>query len=260
MLAPATWKITNERLSQLVSALSDSNWVQLKTMDSVIRMEPVDNYTAPQYADQRELSRSLIRQAQRMKVNSESMSALYDDQKLAAGFAAARILGFSDLWPSNAQATEFLTENNLLLEGYLNAVSIQASKRITTPESSSEIPITVVNESDSAVSVSINLTSAATSRFSAEPTGVIRVDQGQRVTVPVAITLVGAGVVDVQVQLIAPNGESFGKVENIQISSAAYSQFARTLVWGAFGLLVLLALSNFVKRRKDKRSLETSAR
>ena len=260
VLAPATWKITNERLSQLVSALSDSNWVQLKTMDSVIRMEPVDNYTAPQYADQRELSRSLIRQAQRMKVNSESMSALYDDQKLAAGFAAARILGFSDLWPSNAQATEFLTENNLLLEGYLNAVSIQASKRITTPESSSEIPITVVNESDSAVSVSINLTSAATSRFSAEPTGVIRVDQGQRVTVPVAITLVGAGVVDVQVQLIAPNGESFGKVENIQISSAAYSQFARTLVWGAFGLLVLLALSNFVKRRKDKRSMKTPTR
>jgi hypothetical protein len=44
----------------------------------------------------------------------------------------------------------------------------------------------------------------------------------------------------------------FGEVENIQISSAAYSQFARTLVWGAFGLLVLLALSNFVKRRKDR--------
>jgi hypothetical protein len=63
----------------------------------------------------------------------------------------------------------------------------------------------------------------------------------------------------VRAQLIAPNGESFGEVENIQISSAAYSQFARTLVWGAFGLLVLLALSNFVKRRKDRRSTITPA-
>ena len=86
----------------------------------------------------------------------------------------------------------------------------------------------------------------------------IQVDRDQRITVPGAIALVGAGVVDVQAQLIAPNGERFGEVENIQISSAAYSQFARTLVWGAFGLLVLLALSNFVKRRKDKRSIETA--
>ena len=57
---------------------------------------------------------------------------------------------------------------------------------------------------------------------------------------------------DVQAQLIAPNGERFGEAKNMQISSAAYGQFARTLVWGAFGLLVLLALSNFVKRRKGK--------
>jgi hypothetical protein len=179
---------------------------------------------------------------------------------LAAGFTAARTLGYSDLWSSNARATEYLTENIALLNEYLNAVSIQASGRITTPEVNSEIPITIVNESDRSVSVSIDLTSAATSRFSAAPTGIIQVDSGQRITVPVEISLVGAGVVDVQAQLIAPNGERFGEVENIQISSAAYSQFARTLVWGAFGLLVLLALSNFVKRRREKRSLETSAR
>jgi hypothetical protein len=116
-----------------------------------------------------------------------------------------------------------------------------------------------VNDSDRVVSVSVDLTSRATSRFSAEPSELIQVESGQRITVPVAITLVGAGVVDVQAQLIAPNGEHFGEVKNIQISSAAYSQFARTLVWGAFGLLVLLALSNFVRRRKDKRSLETPA-
>lgn len=254
VLAPTKWKLSNERLSALVSVLSDHNWMQLTTLDLVAATEPTNNYVASQSVDPRNFSRALLRQAQNLKVNTESVSALYDDQELAAGFTAARILGYSDLWPSNARATEYLTENIALLNEYLGAVSIQASGRITTPEESSEIPITIVNESDRAVSVSIDLTSAATSRFSAEPTGVIQVDRGQRITVPVAITLVGAGVVDVQAQLIAPNGERFGEVENIQISSAAYSQFARTLVWGAFGLLVLLALSNFVKRRKEKRT------
>ena len=259
VLAPTKWKLSNERLSALVSVLSDHNWMQLTTLDLVAAAEPTNNYVASQSADPRDFSRALLRQAQNLKVNTESVSALYDDQELAAGFTAARILGYSDLWPSNARATEYLTENIALLNEYLGAVSIQASGRITTPEESSEIPITIVNESDRAVSVSIDLTSTATSRFSAEPTGVIQVDRGQRITVPVAITLVGAGVVDVQAQLIAPNGERFGEVENIQISSAAYSQFARTLVWGAFGLLVLLALSNFVKRRKEKRLSDPSA-
>jgi hypothetical protein len=260
VLTPTAWKISNERLSALVSVLSDHSWMQLTTLDLVAAGEPKANYVASQSADPRDFSRALLRQAQNLKVNTESVSALYDDQELAAGFTAARILGYSDLWSSNARATEYLTENISLLNGYLNAVSIQASARITTPEESSEIPITIVNESDRAVSVSIDLTSTATSRFSAEPTGVIQVDSGQRITIPVAITLVGAGVVDVQAQLIAPNGERFGEVENIQISSAAYSQFARTLVWGAFGLLVLLALSNFVKRRKEKVSSDLSAR
>jgi hypothetical protein len=259
VLAPPTWKISNERLSVLISALSNHNWMRLTTLDLIAATEANENYVASQSVATRELSRPLIRQAQNLKVSTESVSAIYDDQELAAGFTSARILGFSDLWPSNARATDYLEENISLLNDYLNAVSIQASGRITTPEVNSDIPITVLNESDRTVSVSIDLASSATSRFSAETTDVIQVASGQRVTVPVSITLIGAGVVDVQAQLIAPNGERFGDIENIQISSAAYSQFARNLVWGAFGLLILLALSNFVKRRKDRRSLETPA-
>jgi hypothetical protein len=260
VLTPATWKISNERLSALVSVLSNHSWMQLTTLDLIAAAAPTENFVASQSADSRDFSRALLRQAQNLKVNTESVSALYNDQGLASGFTASRVFGYSDLWPSNARATEYLTKNISLLNEYLSAVSIQASERITTPEESSAIPVTIVNESDKSVSVSVALTSDATSRFTAEPSGVIVVDSGQRITVPIAITLVGAGVVDVQAQLIAPNGERFGEVENIQISSAAYSQFARTLVWGAFGLLVLLSLSNYVKRRKDRRSSDTSAR
>jgi hypothetical protein len=260
VLTPATWKISNERLSALVSVLSNHSWMQLTTLDLIAAAAPTENFVASQSADSRDFSRALLRQAQNLKVNTESVSTLYNDQGLASGFTASRVFGYSDLWPSNARATEYLTKNISLLNEYLSAVSIQASERITTPEESSEIPVTIVNESDKSVSVSVALTSDATSRFTAEPSGVIVVDSGQRITVPIAIILVGAGVVDVQAQLIAPNGERFGEVENIQISSAAYSQFARTLVWGAFGLLVLLSLSNYVKRRKDRRSSDTSAR
>ena len=254
VLAPKDWKISSDKLTALVSILGNHNWMQLTTLDLVSATPASENYVPVIASDQRELSRALLSQSRSLQINTESVAALYDDPELAAGFAKARILGYSDLWPSNARANKYLAENSALLIKYLEAVQIEASTRITTPEETTEIPITVVNKSDSKVSVSIVLTSNATSRFSAEPTGLVPVEPGQRVTVPVVISLVGAGIVDVKAQLVAPNGESFGSVENIQISSAAYSQFARTLVWGAFGLLILLSLSNVVKRERGKHS------
>ena len=259
VLAPADWKISSERLSALTTVLSDHNWMQLTTLDLVAAQESTQNFVSVVDEFQSQLTRATIRQANELRSEAEILSSLYVDKELANSFDAARILGFSDLWNSSTDASKYLSRNLKLLDTYLSDVSIEASARITTPEESSEIPITVVNKSDQAVSVSINLTSSATSRFTAETSELTQVESGQRITIPVAITLVGAGVVNVRAQLIAPNGESFGEVENIQISSAAYSQFARTLVWGAFGLLVLLALSNFVKRRKDRRSTITPA-
>lgn len=256
VLAPPDWKISSERLTSLISMLSDHNWMQLASLDLVAASEPTQNFVPLADDYQNQLTRQTIRIANKLRSETEILSSLFVDKQLATGFDTSRILGFSDLWGSEVDAARYLSRNLEILDTYLGAVSLQASSRITTPEESSEIPITIVNESDREVSVSVDLTSTATSRFSATPSELIQVGSGQRITVPVAITLRGAGVVDVKAQLIAPNGERFGEVENMQISSAAYSQFARTLVWGAFGLLVLLALSNFVKRRKDKRSIK----
>jgi len=258
VLAPPKWKISPERLTSLIELLSNHNWMQFASLDLVATSEPTQNFVSLVDDYQNQLTRPTIRIANTLRSETKILSSLFVDQELATGFESSRILGFSDLWGSEVDATRYLSRNLDILDTYLGAVSLQASSRITTPEENSEIPITIVNESDREVSVSIDLTSTATSRFSAVPSELIQVGSGQRITVPVSITLRGAGVVEVQAQLIAPNGERFGEVENMQISSAAYSQFARTLVWGAFGMLVLLALSNFVKRRKDKHSVKHS--
>ena len=257
VLAPTNWNISGTQLTNLITDLSNQNWMQIVDLQSVAALKSVGNYETAVDDYQSKLTKLTIRQADQLRSETETLTSVFTDEDLVAGFEASRTLGFSELWTSSGAATEFLSENLALIDTYLGAISIQGSSRITTPKESSEIPITIVNESDRDVSVSIHLTSTATSRFSAVPSQLIQVGSGQRITVPVAITLVGAGVVDVEAQLIAPNGDRFGKKKKMQISSAAYSQFARTLVWGAFGLLVLLALSNFVKRRKDKNQVKT---
>ena len=257
LLAPTNWKISAAGMSELIADLDNQNWMQLENLDLVASSEPTQNFDSLGAEYKNKITRLTIRQAEELRIKTETLASVFVDADLASGFDSSRILGFSELWQSGSDATRYLSENLALVDSCFSAVSIQASSRITTPEESSEVPITIVNEGDLEATVSVALTSKATSRFSSAPTELIKVGSGQRVTVPVAITLLGAGVVDVQAQLIAPNGERIGAVQNMQITSAAYGQFARTLVWGAFGLLVLLALSNFVKRQKDRRLVKS---
>jgi hypothetical protein len=252
VLAPPLWSESSDTVKQLVSVLLGQNWISLVGFNSLTLGESMDSYQVQPDDNQRTLTGALLHQADLLAVRTDSAAALFSDQELADGFTKSRLLGYSDLFNSNAAATNFLNRNYELLGQYLMSIQLEASDRITTPSVESEIPITIVNGSDKAVSVSVDVSSSATSRFTAKPTGAIEVASGQRVTVPVQIRLVGAGVVSVQAQLVAPNGERFGEVQNIQISSAAYSAFARTLVWGAFALLIVLALSNFIKRRKAR--------
>jgi hypothetical protein len=258
VLAPSNWEISSQGLTDLLLQLSNHNWMQLAPLQEIAGQEPTQSFIALNSGKDRDFSRGLLRLSDEIKVNTESVSALYVDPELAASFTAARLLGYSDLWSSNTQAIKYFEQNSKLLNEYLDAIQLEASAQITTPQASSEIPITIVNTSDRDVSVSLALTSASTSRFSAQPSGLIQVAQGQRVTVPVSISLIGAGIVTVQAQLIAPNGERFGVGKEIQISSAAYSQFARTLVLGAFGLLLALALSNYLKRLREGRRVKSN--
>ena len=253
VLAPTTWQISASELSELFFQLQNNNWMTLVSLQEISMDSPVESYLPVSKIFPQEFSRTLINQSNRLKLDTESVSALYDDPELASSFTVARLLGYSDLWPSNAQASRYFEQNSKLLAEYLTAIKIEASTRVTTPEVDSQIPITIVNDSDKDITVSLELTSASTSRFKAQPSGLIKVAQGQRVTIPISINLIGAGVVTAKAQLIAPNGERFGNGKEMQISSAAYSQFARTLVLGAFGLLLLLSIGNFVRRRRENR-------
>jgi len=60
------------------------------------------------------------------------------------------------------------------------------------------------------------------------------------------------------VKLLAPNGHPLGAHFDVRISSTAYQKVASTLVCLAFGILLLLAVSNFIKRRKKSQPADLS--
>jgi hypothetical protein len=70
--------------------------------------------------------------------------------------------------------------------------------------------------------------------------------------VPVKIHFKGTGSINVTVRLTNAKNQNLGIIQNISVASSSYQSLARTLVWGACGLLVLFAIVNAARKRRDE--------
>lgn len=254
VLTPADWQPAENELRLLYSELIGKTWLTVAPIAPLSTAEPTANFAANTQYDVDPFSPELLDTGDSILADAVRTASIFTDPNYADAFSLARLRGFSSLWESGLQAAEFLVENELLLSSYQDLVSIESSKNVTVSSGETEIPITIVNQSDRDITVSIALTSPQTSLFKSEPSALITVPFGKRVTVPMNVTLVNEGILNVTAKLYAPNGQQFGKAKLIQISSAEYQGLARTLVLVAFGLLILLSISNVVKRRRENTS------
>lgn len=254
VLTPADWQPAENELRSLYSELIGKTWLTIAPIAPLNSAQPTSNFAANTQYNVDPFSRELLDSGDSILADAVRTASIFTDLNYADAFGLARLRGFSSLWESGLQAAEFLVENEFLLSSYQDLVSIESSKNVTVSSGESEIPVTVVNQSDRDITVSIALTSPQTSLFDSPPSGLITVPQGKRVTVPMNVTLASEGILNVTAKLYAPNGQEFGRAKLIQISSAEYQGLARTLVLVAFGLLVLLSISNVVKRRRETTS------
>lgn len=70
-------------------------------------------------------------------------------------------------------------------------------------------------------------------------------------TVQIPITVSGAGLISVEASLMSRDNDLFGTSLPIKIASSAYQDIARTLVWTALALLVILLANSLRKRRQS---------
>jgi hypothetical protein len=131
-----------------------------------------------------------------------------------------------------------------------HAIAIETSGRFTVPGNTVELPFTVVNNAELPVTVGIVLVADNPTRLRAEPVPVVTVDSGQRVVVPLPISITGVGTVTAAAQIVTADGISVGTPVRISVTSTAGQRFARNLVWLAFATLVLLAANSWRKRRE----------
>ena len=116
------------------------------------------------------------------------------------------------------------------------------------------IPITIQNKFSIPVTVQLDAVGVPAVRVSTEAIPLITIQPGQRKSIEVPTTLRGSDVAYLDLQLKSLRGEPLNSVVRIQISSSAYSQIAGYVVYGAFGLLLLLIANNTVRRIRRRKT------
>ena len=251
VVTPTFWDAQSSELAQITNLLAENNWAELVRARQVLGSK-TDLTFFNITGKPKEFSAGLVAQGKQLIKKSAILGNAVQNEEFSAGFELARLRSFSEQFPKAKNGKYFLEKNLALLERVRSNITIQTSKRITVASAKTDIPLTISNESGYPIQVKANVTSPYRSRFSATPSELVTVETGTRVTVPVKIHFKGTGSINVTVRLTNAKNQNLGIIQNISVASSSYQSLARTLVWGACGLLVLFAIVNAARKRRDE--------
>ncbi len=249
VLAPLNWNVNAAHLDQLISFLSTQNWVTLGNWNTVFNQSlsaPTVTTHAQNYS---KLPVALINNVIKVDTYTRRLSQAIDDPLVQGELNRVRLNGYSTRWQNYSLASRYVDANVKILREINSSIVIQATNRITTSNAQSSIPITVANHTPYDINVRVHLVSKASERITSDGSDLTNIPGGKRVTVSVPITLNGTGVVNVTAVLRTADGMGIGTGARLEIASSTFERLARALVVGAFVLLIILAVSNFVRRK-----------
>ena len=247
ILTPPYWSATSNELSTLTKAISASRWGQVVPLGHKLAGDISTNHYLN--GPLKGFPKGLIRQANRLLIQAQVLGSAINDDSFLAGYESVRLRSFSELFPKAQSAKYFLRTNKELLEKTRSQIAISTSSRITVASTKTDIPLTISNQSGYPIRVKALLTSNSASQFKPVATDLIDIPSNQRITVSVTVELAGTGNVPVTVNLLNPKNQKLKVSQNIALTSSSYQSLARTLVWGACGLLLLFAIVNVARKR-----------
>ena len=118
-------------------------------------------------------------------------------------------------------------------------VHIVPSGPVTLTSRSGQIPITVANDLDQAVTVRLDVATVPSVRMTLSQPGLVTVDAGRRATVEVKAEAAVNGRLVVQARLFAPDGQAYGPVVSFPVRATGIGEVAQWVVGGALVLLTV---------------------
>ncbi len=146
------------------------------------------------------------------------------------------------------RASALLTSIATKLADETARVRVLSEGTITFSGDTGRVPITIANDLDRSVTVGVALRGRPSLRLSSEPLTQIRIEAGRMASVDIDARVIGGEPLTVDVQLLGPEAQSYGRSATITVASTAYARAAAWVVAAAFIAIVIFVIVGVIRR------------
>ncbi|MGD9954554.1 MAG: DUF6049 family protein [Candidatus Nanopelagicales bacterium] len=259
------WRVDSTTTRDLVATL-DSPWSTPQSLGALLATPasevPRARADYPAAAQAAELTPGYLADVRAAREDLAALRSVAPDDGTTAttGLETALTRTESGAWRRDRLGGRELLETvTTTIDEQTSAVTVLSRAPVTLPGETGVIPVTVANDLDRPARVGLRLVGTPSVRFEADDVEPVTIAPGQKQTFEVTATVRGTGPVPVQISLLSPDGEVFGRPATTEVRSAAYARAAQGVVLGLFGILVLLLGANAVRRIRTSRAAQAGA-
>ncbi len=255
IIAPASgWNPTPSWAKQVLRDTGRLSWLRQVPVSSLLTSpaQPRAGLSYPDRARSAELSSSLVAAAGKLTVDSSRLFATSAPAGTPQPLAPATILApirdaamsaVSSRWRGHPlESAQFQQSGQAALATLQSQVRAVASPQVTLTSRKGRVPVTIENDLQAAVDVSLVLSSLDRSRVSSDTVVRRTVRAGQKVQVEVEVKAASAGTFPVRLSLFTPDGLPLGVPAQVLVRSTTYGVVATIFTVVALALLGLAVL------------------
>lgn len=261
------WDPSEATMIGLIRATLRAPWMSPQTLTTLFSEGTVG---APrtmagygQKARSKEIPSSYLRRVQRATEQLATLTAILNDPAgITDAYASALMRAESAAWRSQpATGRALLDSITAQLREQTGLVRVLSEGRVTFSGDAGSVPVTIANDLDRAVTVGVELVASPSPRLESDPVQGIVIDPGKKVSVEIDARVIGGRSLPVRVQLLTPDGQSYGEPATIELASTAYARAASWVVVVAFvaiAIFVVVGITRRIRRARRGQTVPTS--
>ena len=248
------WAATASLVAPLLRATRQAPWLAPSTLQELLdSSSPSASRERGGYGEKArdaELSATYMARVARVSEQLDTFTSIIDNPTgISEPFAEALLRAESSAWRTDPESgSALLTSIAVKLEDETARVHVLSEGTITFSGDTGRVPITIANDLDRSVTVGVALRGRPSLRLASEPLTQIRIDAGRMTSVDIDARVIGGGPLTVDVQLLGPESQSYGRSATITVASTAYARAAAWVVAAAFVAILVFVIVGVVRR------------
>lgn len=257
------WTPTASLVAPLLKATRSAPWLTALPLERLLAAPaPSTSRQRGGYGDrarEAELSATYVSRIARTSADLDVFTSIIDDPTgISEPFAEALLRAESSAWRTEPElAQRLLATITAGIAEETARVRVLSEGTITFSGDVGRVPVTIANELDRSVTVGLVLRGNPPLRLDSEPLTGIRIEPGKFASVDIDARVVGGDPLSVEVQLLTPEGEDYGRPAPITLASTAYARAAAWVVAAAFIAIVIFVIVGVTRRIRKAHAART---